>query len=171
MIWMTTSLEELGAFEEIRRLKARYSFFLDTKAWDEWRRLFTDDIHCDVEGVVTRGADDFVAWVRGRVGDAATVHQFHMPILEIVSPTTATGIWPMYDYLQFPETSDRPPFQGFGHYHETYRHEADGWRISHLQLTRLRIDNLSSLRPMVATSFAELPTTSAAAALLRDMPS
>jgi hypothetical protein len=29
---------------------------------------------------------------------------------------------------------------GWGHYHETYRKEAGGWRIASMKLTRLRIE-------------------------------
>jgi len=33
--------------------------------------------------------------------------------------------------------------RGYGHYHEEYRKEKGGWRISKLKLTRLRVDPLS----------------------------
>lgn len=157
------SLEALSALEEIRQLKAKYAFLLDTKAWDKWRLLFTDDVQCDVNDVVTHGADRFVEWVVGRVGEAATIHHMHMPILELTSPTTAAGIWAMFDYLQFPESSPRPPFQGYGHYHEKYRLEPAGWKISYLQLTRLRIDDLRAVKPLVTSTFDPPDVTSAAA--------
>lgn len=39
----TTLLE----IEAIKQLKARYCRFLDTKQWDDWRALFTDDFVSD----------------------------------------------------------------------------------------------------------------------------
>lgn len=33
--------------EEIKRLKARYCRYLDTKRWDDWRGLLTDDFVSD----------------------------------------------------------------------------------------------------------------------------
>jgi hypothetical protein len=37
---------------------------------------------------------------------------------------------------------DGSRLHGYGHYHETYRKEADGeWRIATLDLTRLRLDH------------------------------
>lgn len=33
--------------------------------------------------------------------------------------------------------------KGYGHYLETYRREPEGWRISSLQLTRLRVDDVA----------------------------
>ena len=43
-VMTTLSLVELTALHNIRQLKARYAFFLDTKDWDEFLRLFTDDM-------------------------------------------------------------------------------------------------------------------------------
>jgi hypothetical protein len=34
----------MDGIEAIRRLKARYCRFLDTKDWDGYRQLFTDDV-------------------------------------------------------------------------------------------------------------------------------
>ena len=51
---MTSSADEL---EAIRQLKARYFRFMDTKDWDAWRELFTDDVLGWTDNAVsTRGA-------------------------------------------------------------------------------------------------------------------
>jgi hypothetical protein len=63
-----------------------------------------------------------------------------MPEIELTGPTSATGIWSMFDYV---DKAGEYPIQlrGYGHYHETYCKEPDGqWRIARLQLTRLRVD-------------------------------
>ncbi|WP_409329588.1 nuclear transport factor 2 family protein [Trujillonella humicola] len=134
--------DQLSTFEEIRQLKARYSYLLDTKQWDAWAQLFTADFRWGTENdLAVEGRDAFVEMVRGAIDAVPTVHQFHAPVLEILSPTTATGLWPMFDYVGFPET----PIQGYGYYHETYRREDDGWRISTQFLSRLRTDVIGGL--------------------------
>ena len=162
---MTTyTAEQLSTLEEIRQLKARYSYLLDTKQWEAWSRLFTEDFRWATENdLAVDGRDAFVEMVRGSIDTVPTVHQFHAPVLEILSPTTATGLWPMFDYVQFPGT----PIQGYGYYHETYRRGDDGWQISTQYLSRLRTDVVSGLEPHLQTSFSPLETARDATAALR----
>ena len=156
------SAEDLAALESIRHVKARYSYLLDTKQWDQWRRLFTDDFHWSTspaEGnMVVDGGDAFVDMVRSFIADIPTVHQFHAPVLELLSPTTASGLWPMFDYVQNPGA----PIQGYGYYHETYRLESDGWRISSQFLSRLRLDNVADLQASLQTTFSPLDVATGA---------
>ena len=47
--------------ESIKQLKARYCRYLDTKDWDRWRDLFTDDFvgdTTDAGGTLIVGADE-----------------------------------------------------------------------------------------------------------------
>jgi hypothetical protein len=62
-----------------------------------------------------------------------------MPEITLTSPTTATGIWAMYDWV---ETEARKVgYAGYGHYHETYAKTAgQGWLITSFELRRLRLD-------------------------------
>ena len=126
--------------EAIRRLKARYFRTMDTKDWTGMRQVFTDDVVVDTSegggGVVT-GADEFMAFLQEALGEATTVHQGHMPEIDLTSDTTATGIWALNDIVIFP-TGVR--LDGYGHYHETYEKVDGGWRIKSLRLTRLHMD-------------------------------
>ncbi|MET0360582.1 MAG: nuclear transport factor 2 family protein [Sphingobium sp.] len=143
--------------EAIRTLKARYFRLMDTKDWVGWRALFTDDLVAIVDTAVsTRGADgrpaaahrdadSFVAFVKAAIDACITVHHGHMPEIELTSATQARGIWAMEDIVQMP---GQPAFRGFGHYHETYRKDGDGWRIATLHLTRTRLEGAS--RSLVA---------------------
>ena len=36
--------DTIADIEEIKQLKARYFRLMDTKQWDEWADLFTDDL-------------------------------------------------------------------------------------------------------------------------------
>lgn len=132
----------LADIEAIKRLKARYCRYLDTKEWDRWRTLFADDFRGDTTeggGRVVVGADEFVAFVRGNVGKPSqpTAHQVHAPEIELTSPTAARAVWALQDVVRLAPGID---LVGYGHYHETYE-KADGqWQIKTLKLTRLRED-------------------------------
>jgi hypothetical protein len=141
--------ERLQAIEEIKQLKARYFRCMDTKDWAGYEAVFTPDVVVDVSeemppgenGVIT-GASEFVRFNRGFIEDVVTVHHGHMPEIEIMSDTTARGVWSMEDKLQFPEGSVLPmrTMHGYGHYTETYEKLDGEWRIKTMKLTRLRRD-------------------------------
>ena len=146
--------DELANVFAIQQLKSRYFRCLDTKAWAQWRRLFTDDLIFYVEDSALPGdspptqvgADDFVSSVSETLQNAVTVHHGHMPEIELTGPDSARGVWAMYDWVDDAETGTA--IQGWGHYHELYRREADGeWRIAELRLTRLRVDVVAATRP------------------------
>jgi len=86
--------------------------------------------------LVITGADEFMDFLQQTLGDAVTVHHGHMPEIEITSPTTATGIWALEDWVTWPTAG----IHGFGHYHETYAKTGGQWRIQSSTLTRLRLD-------------------------------
>lgn len=132
--------------EAIKQLKARYFRLLDTKQWDAWGEVFTDDVRMDVpEGdVVLDGRAAVVGGVSAALTGTTTVHHGHMPEIEVTG-ATATGTWAMEDYVEWPSGEDgtRNGLRGYGHYHETYAKGDDGrWRIASLRLDRLRIDPL-----------------------------
>jgi uncharacterized protein (TIGR02246 family) len=126
--------------EAIKQLKARYCRLMDTKDWDGYRQVFTDDVTMDTTdsgGNVITGADAFFEFLVPTIGDVVTVHQCHTPEIEITSPTTATGIWAMEDMLRWPDGNE---MHGYGHYTETYEKVGGEWRVKSSTLTRLRTD-------------------------------
>lgn len=145
----TGTVRALQDLEEIKRLKARYFFLMDTKQWDEWRTLFTDDAR--FAGTLQppdAGPDEFVAGVRGLLDDVLSVHQGAMPAISLTGPDTARGVWAMFDWLEFkpghPFHEGLPHRIGYGHYEEDYRRDAGEWKISFLRLTRLRVDRFAA---------------------------
>ncbi len=133
--------------EAIKQLKARYFRTMDTKDWSAMRAVFTDDVVVDTSssgGGVVAGADDFISFLSGVIGDVVTVHHGHMPEIEVTSPTTASGIWAMEDMLRWPDGTE---LHGYGHYHETYEKHAGTWRITTTTLTRLRVDITAAPTP------------------------
>jgi ketosteroid isomerase-like protein len=130
----------MDEIEAIKKLKARYCRLMDTKEWAAYRQLFTDGVVMDTTesgGAVIEGADEFLEFLVGAIGDVVTVHQCHTPEIELTAPRTASGVWAMEDMLRFADGSE---LHGYGHYHETYEKTADGWRISASRLSRLRMD-------------------------------
>jgi hypothetical protein len=134
----------LADIEEIKQLKSRYFYHLDRKEWDAWREsVFCHDasMHVPEAKLDLFGIDDILSRMRTLLGGVVTVHHGHMPLIQILSPQTASGIWAMEDLLIWPK-GHRPDgvegrVHGYGHYHETYSREPAGWRIKTLRLTRL----------------------------------
>ncbi len=133
-------MSDVDDVEAIRRLKARYFRTMDSKDWDGMRQVFTDDVVIDTSeagGRVLRGADEFMAFLRETLAGAVTVHQGHMPEIDLTTETTATGIWALNDIVIWP---NGVRLDGYGHYYETYEKGASGWRIKSSRLTRLHTD-------------------------------
>ena len=137
---MTDQLARLVDIESIKQLKARYFRTLDTKAWDDFRLVFTPDITIDVDGNHFEGRDSFVEQLSGILTGVTTVHHGHMPEITIAGPDEATGIWAMYDYIVRPDRQA----EGYGHYHESYEcDDAGEWHIASIRLTRIREDSVT----------------------------
>ena len=145
------TLQELSAFEEIKQMKARYCYNIDTHEWDNYADMFAEDATLDTDSAVSvfggdpkpqpqiKGRSVIRKYIGELLDNASTVHQVHSPIIELASPTTAKAIWAMEDVVQMPGFH----LHARGHYRKTYRKEADGrWRIVSLHLTRTRIDML-----------------------------
>ena len=146
---MISDMSEILAVEAIYRLKARYFRLMDTKDWRSWRDQFTDDAVLIIDHAVSvrgadartaapvTGGDSIVTHVRSIIDSASTVHHGHMPEIEVLSTTTARGVWAMEDIVEWP---DGRKIRGYGHYHEEYRLVGGSWKIGRLHLTRLRIE-------------------------------
>lgn len=154
-----TPLDKLLAIQEICQLKARYFRCVDTRDWDGFASVFTDDVVLDrtfgksirnpwtgewvpplpAEPVLVRGRDAVLATIRGVVDNLQTVHHGHMPEITIVDARNATGIWAMQDELR--DRDGKLTLVGKGHYHETYRLTDEGWRIASFRLVRLWLDH------------------------------
>lgn len=123
----------------ICNVKADYCRLLDTKQWDAWAQLFTQDCGFDTTqsgGSIVEGRDAMVGFVRASLADAKTAHQVHSPQMTFDGPDAADVIWAMQDRV----IKDTFDLTGFGHYHERYVRTAEGWRIAAQTLTRLILD-------------------------------
>ncbi|HET6954494.1 MAG TPA: nuclear transport factor 2 family protein [Acidimicrobiales bacterium] len=139
-----STLEDI---EAIKQLKARYFRLLDTKDWDGFADLFTEDCEHVLPTAEPRppvSTSQYLADLQRTLADATTVHHGHMPEIVLTGPDEATGTWAMFDDVELRSASGEiTRLQGYGHYFETYRRCDDGkWRISSKRNVRLRVDTL-----------------------------
>jgi SnoaL-like domain len=125
---------------EICNLKARYCRCLDTKDWEGYAAVFTDNLILDTTaagGLLVEGREAAVSYVRSSISeDTFTTHHIHAPEIE-VDGDAATGIWAMQDRNIWPNGRK---LLGFGHYHERYVRVDGAWRIAESKLTRINVE-------------------------------
>ncbi len=117
-------------------LKAVYCRLLDEKDWEAWGEVFTEDVENDLTAAgagTSKGREALVTETRQEFQTVKTVHQVHFPEITI-DGDQATAIWPMQDRLVW---ENGRSLTAYGHYHDTYRRTAQGWRIASMRLTRL----------------------------------
>lgn len=142
------TLAQLVAKDEIRALKARYCRLLDTKDWEAFGSLFTDDAVMDVREDTGNdpitGRDAIIAQVRFAVDAAATSHQVHSAEIDLTGPDSAQAVWAMQDRVVWQRGASPvagvASITGFGQYHEQYRKVEGSWRIALLRLSRFHVD-------------------------------
>jgi len=141
-------LQELIAREQIRDVKARYCRLLDTKDWQGFAALFTEDAILDVShdtgASPHRGRDAIVTAVRWAVDHAKSAHYVHSAEFHFHGPDAADVIWAMHDHMVWEAAhSPIPPatgITGYGHYREHYLRQDGTWRIASLTLTRTNVE-------------------------------
>ncbi|MBD0256580.1 MAG: nuclear transport factor 2 family protein [Cytophagales bacterium] len=134
--------------EKIRTLKARYCRLLDTKQWEAFGRLLTENVvleFYDTAGKLQRkveGREEVMRQMPAYFKHAQTVHQVKHHEIELQTSTTATAIWAVEDIVTFfdPVRSPSAVIHGFGYYHERYEKSAGEWRIAGYRLERLKLD-------------------------------
>ncbi|MEW9854351.1 nuclear transport factor 2 family protein [Novosphingobium sp. M1R2S20] len=134
-----TQMPDFSDWLAISNVKADYCRLLDTKQWDAWEELFTEDCRFDTSesgGSVVEGRKAMGALVRQSLAEAKTAHQVHSPQMTFDGPDAADVIWAMQDRV----IKDAFDLTGFGHYHERYVRTGQGWRIASQRLTRLIVD-------------------------------
>jgi len=126
--------------QEIQALKARYARLVDTKQWEAWRELLTEDVRLEGDAGVHEGREVVVAMVSSALAGATTVHHVMAPEITITGPDTATGIWGYEDLVELRRGETTITVHGHGHYHEEYLRTPDGWKVRSSTAKRLRVD-------------------------------
>jgi hypothetical protein len=150
-------LRRLLDLEALKRLKAAYCRFVDTKRWDDLRGLFTPDARFEgfAAALSGGGVDRFIAGISARFATATSAHHCHMPEIAFTGPDAARGVWAMMDHVDLgagealAEAPESRGFVGMGHYEDEYRRVDGNWKIAFSRLTRLRVDFLPRDHPLV----------------------
>ena len=157
---------DLGALEEIRRLKYRYLRCVDLKLWDQIGEVFTDDATVDYgtkalgEPIKLAGREDIVKFLRDSLGPGIiTVHFASQPEIDI-DGDAASGTWSFKDTVI--ATQFDVLIEGAAFYEDRYARGADGrWRIAHTGYVRtyevmMSLKDVPSLK-FTANRWAEQP--------------
>jgi hypothetical protein len=144
-----TPLDRLVAIEAIKQLKARYYRFLDSRDWDAFQTVFTDDAVMDMRDPNRILADEdglyrtprvIRAFAEKAIGAGLTIDHAILPEIDILSETTASGIWAQEDRVRWPEGHPNRTLHGFGWEHETYERVDGDWKIKSTRLVRLHVE-------------------------------
>ncbi|AOR76169.1 nuclear transport factor 2 family protein [Novosphingobium resinovorum] len=122
----------------ICNLKAAYCRMLDTKDWEGWKQLFTEDCVLDTRpsgGSREEGRERICTIVSTALANAKTAHHVHSPQIDI-DGDRAQVVWAMQDRV----VKDDFALTGYGHYHETCVRTVEGWKIAGQVLTRLILE-------------------------------
>jgi hypothetical protein len=133
-------MQRLEDIEAIQQLKAKYVRCVDTKQWQEWGQLLTEDCRLETEGGVHEGRDTLVKILSESMKEGVTVHRVTMPEITITGPDSAAAIWAMQDEVSLIYKGQSHRFRGFGYYHETYRRTPAGWQVKSSKLVRHKVE-------------------------------
>jgi len=127
-------LMKLEEIEAIRRLKYKYTWYLDHKMWSDYKNLMSEDMSFVGIGREMR-KEEFVEVVSKSLADVVTSHQLHQSLIDITSSTTARAVWCLRDHLSNPKRGTK--FKGRAYYTEDYVKVEGEWKIGKIVLEYL----------------------------------
>lgn len=154
-----SATDRMTAIEEIHQLKARYIRCMDLKDWTCWEAVFASDFHFKAGTVEWHSAKEMVHATRltGLFDRVKTVSHASMPVIEVLSPTTARGTW-LCDFLHYWPAGVGKSQGGEivtpghwnhtdGYYHDTYTKVNGRWLIQSEEIESIR-ETEGSLEPL-----------------------
>lgn len=135
-------IQRVGDELEIRALLNRYARAVDTKDWELYRSVFTDDAHIDYSsaGAAAGTRDEVADWLAAGFGAIPWTMHYITNIDSDVHGDTATVRAMFYNPMQLPGMPETSCCGGYYH-HELVR-TPDGWRSR-----SLREDNIWFVNP------------------------
>lgn len=135
-----SEVRRLADLDAIRQLKARRIRAIDTKDWATYEAVHAPDHYSHNDGEprwdgAKANTDRLALLFEG----VQTIHHVHTAEIELTSPTTATGIWAMEDYLYWKQGGEDHWLHGFGFYYETYEKREGQWLFTSRKLRRTRV--------------------------------
>jgi hypothetical protein len=128
-------------YEEISALLTRYAWGVDSKDWDVYRSVFTEDAHIDYSsaGAVVGTRDEVVDWFAANFGVIPWTMHYITNIDATVDGDTATVRAMFYNPMQLPGMAE--PSACGGYYHHDLVRTPDGWRSRKLREENLWFTN------------------------------
>ena len=126
----------------ITDLLYRYARAVDTKDWELYRSVFTDDALIDYSsaGAITGSRDEVVEWFAANFGVIPwSMHYITNIEILAMAGDVATVRAMFYNPMQLPGMTEMSACGGYYH-HELVR-TADGWRSRHLREENLWFTN------------------------------
>lgn len=136
---MNAAVSEMIERQAIIDLQSDYWWLLDSKQWDKWQALFTDDMVYFHNGnmVHKEGGTKHVAMTRSYLDYMISAHQGHQYKIKFTSPTTAEGRWVLNDVLTRMEGGTKIEGQGY-YFFEYIKDEKGEWKIKAIKLGYFR---------------------------------
>jgi hypothetical protein len=136
----------LEDIEAIRKLKAKYWRCIDRKLWDELAECFTEDVIVDYgPDMQFRSRGAVLQFFREVLGNdtVITVHAGYGAEIEILSDSTAKGVWALHDRVI---TEPDSKLKGWAHYDDEYLKEGGTWKIKYSKIVRVRQELITTTR-------------------------
>jgi hypothetical protein len=128
-----TFVEKMEEIEAIKQLKYRYIRAIDQKLWDVMESCFTPDATSSYSGgkYAFDGRDAIMKFLTESMSRASFLssHRVHQPEIELTSPTAATGIWALEDYVI--DEQHGITIHGAAFYKDRYVKVGGEWKIQH----------------------------------------
>ena len=127
-------MNQTGVMDEvaIAALLYRYARAVDTKDWELYRSVFTDDAHIDYSSAgVVGGRDEVVDWFATNFEGIPWSMHYITNIESDVDGDTAKVRAMFYNPMQLPGMAEMSYCGGY--YHHELARTLDGWRSRHLR--------------------------------------
>jgi hypothetical protein len=136
-----TEAERQIASQQIQELQARRCLAVDTKDWATHETLHAPDFRSyQAEGDNwTPGAKVYTDRVATLSANRLSAHHVFTPILTFDSPSRASGLWIMEDYIWWKQGAEDHWLHGFGFYDETYEKRDGKWLFTSRRLRRHKV--------------------------------
>lgn len=135
---MSADIQALSDQIDIGNLLTRYCRAVDSKDWDLYRSLLTDDAHLDYSaaGLFVGGPDDAVEFLT-RHQESISVGMHHVTNVESqVDGDEAAVVAMWFNAVRLPGASEGSFCMSFfhGRWHDDMVRTPSGWRIQNLRL-------------------------------------
>ena len=125
--------EDLVEIESIKQLKYKYMRCLDQKLWGEMADCLSEDATAAYSGgkYAYDGRDAILGFLEKSMGheEFLSSHRVHHPEIQLISPTSATGVWALEDVVI--DTRFDITIRGAAFYEDRYVKPDGRWLIQH----------------------------------------